>query len=72
MAVTFNPMPKRKRIERSTMSLDTWEHLDFESAPYDAATLSPEAMLLKIAEEMQREQPNEGEDSADVEDTEAA
>lgn len=72
MTASFNPRPKRQRINRTDLSLETWEYLNFESIPYNAATISPEAMLLKVAEDIQREQPNEGEDSADLEDTEAA
>lgn len=55
--VSFAPGPKRE-LKRSDGTLKPWVYLDFESVPYDPATISPEAMLLKLAEQIAEEQPD--------------
>lgn len=61
--VSFAPQPKRRSIN-SDGTLEPWGYLDFESSPYDPATLSNEAIMLKLAEMIAEEQPD-----ADFSDT---
>jgi hypothetical protein len=65
--VSFNPRPKRSAI-RTDGSLQPWDYVDFESVPYDPATLSLEAVLLRIAEQIAQEQPDF--EDPDVQETE--
>ena len=55
--VSFNPLPKRRRI-RADGSLEAWDYFDWESEPYKEAVKSPEALLLQLAEQMAEEQPD--------------
>lgn len=55
--VGFNPKPKRRRINGDG-TLEPWGYLDVESAPYEPATLSDDAIALKLAEQIAEEQPD--------------
>jgi hypothetical protein len=64
--VSFAPGPKREAINVDG-TLKPWVYLDFESVPYNPATMSPEAMMLKLAEQIAEEQPDGDFDSFMVE-----
>ncbi len=55
--VGFNPYPKRKGINADG-SLECWGYFDWESVPYNAATKSPEAVMMALAEIIAQEQPS--------------
>lgn len=55
--VSFSPEPKRQAINPDG-TLRPWGYLDFKSVPYDPATLSNDAIMLKLAELIMEEQPD--------------
>jgi hypothetical protein len=55
--VSFAPGPKREAINVDG-TLKPWVYLDFESVPYNPATMSPETMMLRLAEQIAEEQPD--------------
>ena len=61
--VSFAPQPKRQAIN-SDGTLQPWGYLGFDSVPYNPATLSNDALMLKLAELIAEEQPDG--DFADV------
>lgn len=55
--VSFSPRPKRQAINEDG-TLEPWGYFDFESHPYLPATISPDALMLKLAEQIAEEQPD--------------
>lgn len=54
--VTFGPEPKRCRVDNGR--LVPWSHVDGVAAPYNPATVSPEAQILRDFQEIVEEQPD--------------
>jgi hypothetical protein len=55
--VRFHPHPKRQRVIDGSR-LKTHDYFNWESCPYKKANNSPEAILLRLAEQIAEEQPD--------------
>jgi hypothetical protein len=55
VSVSFSPRPKRESVNANG-SLKAWDYFDYDSVPYSRALLSPESILLKLAELIAEEQ----------------
>jgi hypothetical protein len=56
--VSFDPRPKRERVEADGRTLKCWDYFAAPSLPYDSAMKTDEDVLLQLAGLIAEEQPN--------------